>query len=259
MSAFLIDARFLLGRTTETFWGAPLIVVDGKDNTFCFGFMRDLLRLRNSLHISAGAIVFGRDASTFATENDIRSVIELCQKLSIVIIEEQKSSVLAIVATHVDRFSNIVTDDHRILSFCTERRAVHLARDPSLIERVTADEVQRRLGVPVQYVPTYLALTESREHRRASGNTGQPAVTTREARRLVELYGALPDIYQHLSNVRSPALRNTLTGNRDIFTNDTAVTRLPCWRPRSNSQVHSPGGSMERQSNRSFATTASIR
>jgi hypothetical protein len=38
MSAFLIDARFLLRNTTETFWGASLIVVDGKDNTFCFGF-----------------------------------------------------------------------------------------------------------------------------------------------------------------------------------------------------------------------------
>jgi hypothetical protein len=31
MSAFLIDARFLLRNSTETFWGAPLIVVDGKD------------------------------------------------------------------------------------------------------------------------------------------------------------------------------------------------------------------------------------
>ena len=39
MSAFLIDSRFLLSNTTETFWGAPLIVVDGKDNTFCFGFL----------------------------------------------------------------------------------------------------------------------------------------------------------------------------------------------------------------------------
>jgi hypothetical protein len=57
MSAFLIDSRFLLSNTTETFWGAPLIVADGKDNTFCYGFLRDLLRLRNSLCISAGVIV----------------------------------------------------------------------------------------------------------------------------------------------------------------------------------------------------------
>jgi hypothetical protein len=28
MSAFFIDARFLLRNTTEAFWGAPLILVD---------------------------------------------------------------------------------------------------------------------------------------------------------------------------------------------------------------------------------------
>jgi len=217
MSAFLIDARFLLRSTTETFWGAPLIVVDGKDNTFCFGFMRDLLRLRNSLHITAGAIVFGRDASTFATENDIRSVVDLCRNLRVVIIEEQKLPVLAIVATHADRFSDIVTDDRRMLSFCTERRLVHLGKDPRSIERVTADGVQRSLGVPVQHVATYLALTETRQHRRVSGNSGQPVVTTRAARRLVELHGTLPDIYQHLSAMKSPALRKKLADNQKHF------------------------------------------
>lgn len=181
MPAFLIDARFLLRNTTESFWGAPLIVVDGKDNTFCFGFMRDLLRLRNSLHISAGAVVFGSDASSFATEKDIRSVVDLCRELGVVVIEEQKLPVLAIVATHADRFSNIVTNDRRILYFCTERRAVHLGRDPRSIDRMTPDGVQRSLGVPVQHVPTYLALTEDRKHGRASANGAQPAVTTREA------------------------------------------------------------------------------
>jgi hypothetical protein len=39
---FLIDARFLLRSTTETFWGTPLMVVNGSDNTFCYGLMRDL-------------------------------------------------------------------------------------------------------------------------------------------------------------------------------------------------------------------------
>src|SRR5271165_7327679 len=99
MSAFLIDSRFLLSNTTETFWGAPLIVADGKDNTFCYGFLRDLLRLRNSLCISAGMIVFGSDASSLATENDIRSVVDLCRELGILVIEEPKLPVLAIVAT----------------------------------------------------------------------------------------------------------------------------------------------------------------
>jgi DNA polymerase I len=217
MSVFLIDARFLLRNTTETFWGAPLIVVDGKDNTFCFGFLRDLLRLRKSLHISAGAVVFGGDALSFATERDIRSVVDMCRELGVSVIYEPKSPVLAVVATYGDRFSNIVTDDRRILRFCTERRAVHLGKDLGSIERVTPDGVQRSLGVPVQHVPTYLALTDGRKHGQASSNDSQPAVTTREARRLVELHGSLPGIYQHLSNMKSLSLRKKLADNQKIF------------------------------------------
>ena len=217
MSTFLIDARFLLRDTTETFWGAPLIVVDGKDNTFCFGFTRDILRLRNALHISAGAVVFGSDASTFATEKDIHSVIDLCRKLSLVVIEEPKLPVLAIVAAHADRFSNIVTDDRRILYFCTEGRSIHLTADPRSIERVTPEWVRRSLRVAVQHVPTYLALTEGRQHGHASSNSARPAVTTREARRLVELHGPLPDIYQNLSAMKSPALRKKLADNQKLF------------------------------------------
>ncbi|HME32935.1 MAG TPA: DNA polymerase [Terriglobales bacterium] len=217
MSAFLIDARFLLRNTTEAFWGAPLIVVDGKDNTFCFGFLRDLLRLRNSLHISVGAIVFGGDALSFATERDIRSVVDMCRGLGVSVIYEPKSLVLAVVATYRDRFSNIVTDDRRMLGFCTERRAVYLGKDPSSIERVTPDGVQQSLGVPARHVPTYLALTDGRKHGQASSNDSQPAVTTREARRLVELYGSLPGIYQHLSTMKSLSLRKKLADNQKIF------------------------------------------
>ncbi len=217
MSAFLIDSRFLLRNTTETFWGASIIVVDGKDNTFSFGFLRDLLRLRNSLRISAGVIVFGSDASSLATEKDVRSVVDLCRELGVLVIEEPKLPVLAIVATHADRFSDIVTDDRSILCFCTERRTIHLGKDPSSIERMTPDGVQRSLGVPVQHVPTYLALTEGRQHELASSDGARPTLTTREARRLVELHGALPGIYQHLSTMKSPALRKKLVDNQKTF------------------------------------------
>src|SRR5208337_799327 len=62
-----------------------------------------------------------------------------------------------------------------------------------------------------------LALSETRQHRRVSGNSGQQVVTTREARRLVELHGALPDIYQQLSTMKSPALRRKLADNEKHF------------------------------------------
>lgn len=217
MRTFLIDARFLLRNTTETFWGAHPIIADGKDTTFCFGFMRILLRLRNSLHISAGVVVFGNDACLFATMEEIRSVVDLCRELGVAVIEEQKLQVLAIVATHADSFSDIVTDDRRMLFFCSEKRAVHLWKDTSSIERVTPDGVQRSLGVSVQHIPTYLALTEGSKYGQKCSNGSQPAVTTRDARRLVELHGALPYIYQHLPTIKSLTLRKKLADNQKTF------------------------------------------
>jgi hypothetical protein len=87
MRTFLIDARFLLRNTTETFWGAPLIVVNGSDNTFSYGFMRDLLRLRNSLHINAGVIALGSDACSLAPQKDIRMVVQFCRDIGVMVIE----------------------------------------------------------------------------------------------------------------------------------------------------------------------------
>jgi DNA polymerase I-like protein with 3'-5' exonuclease and polymerase domains len=217
MSAFLIDSRFLLRNTTETFWGAPLNISDGRDNTFCFGFLRDLLRLRNSLRISAGVVLFGSDALSVATEKDVRSVVHLCREFGVLVIEEAKLSVLAIVATHADRFSDIVTDDRRVLCFCSEQRAIHLGKDPKSIERMTPDGVLRTLGVSVQHVPTFLALTEGRKDGVPSSNGAEPTATAREARRLVELYGTLPGIYRHLSAVELPGLRKKLTDNQRTF------------------------------------------
>jgi hypothetical protein len=256
MSAFLIDSRFLLSNTTETFWGAPLIVADGKDNTFCYGFLRDLLRLRNSLCISAGVIVFGSDASSLATEKDVRSVVDLCRDLGVLVIEEPKLPVLAIVATHADRFSDIVTSDCRILYFCTERRAIHLGKDPRSIELMTPDGVQRSLGVPVQHVPTYLALTECRKHGPESSEGAQSTLTTREARRLVELHGALPGIYQHLSTSSRPPYEENWPTTRRLSTNGTAITR-PLRPRRLDFQVHLHGISTERKRKRSFESAAS--
>jgi hypothetical protein len=82
---------------------------------------------------------------------------------------------------------------------------------------MTPDGVQRGLGVPVQHVPTYLALTEGRTHGLESSDCAQPTLTTREARRLVELHGALPGIYQHLSTMKSRALRKKLLDNQKTF------------------------------------------
>ena len=47
-NSFLIDATFIVERTHKTFLGAPLLMDQGKDRTFTFGFAREILRLSES-------------------------------------------------------------------------------------------------------------------------------------------------------------------------------------------------------------------
>ena len=48
---FIIDATFILKRIHDSFFGAPLLTVDGKDHTFAFGFARDIFRLRRKFDV----------------------------------------------------------------------------------------------------------------------------------------------------------------------------------------------------------------
>ena len=41
---YLVDTTFFLRQTADVFYGAPLLVADGKDHTFAYGFLRDLLK-----------------------------------------------------------------------------------------------------------------------------------------------------------------------------------------------------------------------
>jgi hypothetical protein len=113
----------------------------------------------------------------------------------VLVFEEPTLPALAIMAAYAGRFSGLVTDDPRMLRFCSEKLTIHLVKGARSIERMTPDGVQRNLGVPVRHIPTYLALTEGCNHAPASSGDSQPTATTREARRLIELYGSLPDIY----------------------------------------------------------------
>jgi len=45
---FLIDTTFIFRQTADAFHGASLLVVDGKDHTFIYGFLRDLLLARRA-------------------------------------------------------------------------------------------------------------------------------------------------------------------------------------------------------------------
>ena len=73
--AFLIDSSFIVERTRKAFLGTSLLTHDKKDATFTFGFIRDLLRLRQTLGIRQGALVFGREAQTRALAQNMADLV----------------------------------------------------------------------------------------------------------------------------------------------------------------------------------------
>ena len=72
---FVIDTTFILEKTAKTFLGASLLVVGRKDHTFCYGFIRDLLRLRGAMAIRRGIVVVGREGQAVASDSDVSAVV----------------------------------------------------------------------------------------------------------------------------------------------------------------------------------------
>ena len=68
---FLIDATFIFENTHKAFLGAPLFVKGGQDRTFLFGFLRDFLRLRNSIGIKGGLIAIGKETYAVSERENI--------------------------------------------------------------------------------------------------------------------------------------------------------------------------------------------
>ena len=61
-NSFLLDTTFIIERTRKTFLGTPLLMVEGRDRTFTFGFAREFLRLRRTLGIRTGVLVIGKNS-----------------------------------------------------------------------------------------------------------------------------------------------------------------------------------------------------
>ena len=82
-SRFLIDAAFIVERAHKTFFGAQLITAAGRDHTFTFGCVRDLLRLRRNLGIRDGVIVFGKETYSVASRERILDLMVVLNELRI--------------------------------------------------------------------------------------------------------------------------------------------------------------------------------
>jgi DNA polymerase-1 len=202
-SPFLIDARFIVERINKDFLGAPLMAADGKDHTFTFGFMRDFLRLRRNLGITAGIVIFGREVYSISIQDRLLDLIAFLREIRIPHRHDPLNLTLHIVGPIYRHFSHIVTDDRRFLQFCTKDFTVVLPRNRKQTEWnwTSPDAVKRTIGVHPSDIPTYLALTEQ---------VTAHSLTNKQAVRLIELCGGSIDSIYGNMDARSNHIRRRL-------------------------------------------------
>jgi 3'-5' exonuclease len=200
---FLIDASFIADKIHNTFLGAPLLTVTGRDRTFAFGFLRDLLRLRHALEIHAGLVVLGREAHLLSSQDSIQSLIPYLHNLRIPHIYEPLNRTLDLMHSIRSSFNHIVASDASFLQFSGDSLTVILPGRgaDSEWDWISAGTVKEMMGISPAHIPTYLALTDS---------SSIAGLTNREAVHLIGAFGDLDSIYRNLDRIGSVHTRTKL-------------------------------------------------
>jgi DNA polymerase I len=201
---FLIDAGFIVAQAHKTFFGAPLMTAAGKDHTFTFGCVRDVLRVRQYLGIRAGVVVIGKEGYLISGRDKVLDLIAVLKELKIPHIHDAGNFALDVASRLRSKFSHILTADRRFLQFCAEDLIVVLPRregKQTEWEWMSLDAMKTTMGIAPKDVPTYLALTDP---------SNASALTSKQAIRLIELYGNIDSIYKNLGQVMSARVRRNL-------------------------------------------------
>ena len=209
---YLIDTTFILRQTADAFYGAPLLVLDGEDRTFVYGFFRDLLLARRELGIARGILVIGLEGHVAAADGDVTAVVRFAKALGIPVVHEPQRSALDICYHLSKKATHLITGEPKLIQLASERLSVIKPKDSKEYECLTPASVLSEVGVVPAEIPTALAL-----HNTRSGCKETGPLTKRQAVRLVELYGGLENIYANLDEITSAAIRDKLTSDREAI------------------------------------------
>jgi DNA polymerase I-like protein with 3'-5' exonuclease and polymerase domains len=204
----LVDTTFLFDKTSKAFLGAEILKRGDEDVTFAFGFLRDVLRLRQKLLVQRGLLVVGKDAYRVAAKNEILLIVELLTELGLPLQHEPTMRALDIANSLSPQTTHLVTHNKAFLQLATDSLHILLPKGSDDYVAVSGDTVKSYLGVTD--VPTFLTLIRAAR------------VTKRQAIRLVELHGNLDQLYENIREITSSALRAKLAENekhiREVYT-----------------------------------------
>ena len=147
--------------TVHSFHGARLLVVDGKDHTFLYGFLRDLLLARRALGVRRGILVVGTEGHGAAANADLTTVVEFAGVLGLPVVHKPRRSVLDICYHLSDKATHLITDDTKLIQLATEQLSIIRPTTRYEYECLTPAAVLSEVGVTPAQIPALLALHDT--------------------------------------------------------------------------------------------------
>ena len=178
----IIDTTFLFDKTHKAFLGVEILSRDGVDVTYTFGLIRDVLRLLQTLQISKGLLVIGKEACGAVPLEKVEPIVTFLEDLGLPLIYEAKISALDIGYSLATKMTHVLSHNKSFLQLASGSFRVLLPNGSNEYVEVTANDVKSYLGVSIGDVPTFLTLTQGLKVTQ---------MTKKQAIRLIELHGNL--------------------------------------------------------------------
>jgi len=218
---YLLDGYSLIYRSYFAFINRPLLNPQGQNVSAYFGFFRSLLNLFDAYNPGYFAVVMDSRVPTFRHEmypdykatrdkapEDLHAQVPLIEEtleaMNIRTVQQDRYEADDIIATLARRCSRdgrpcfIVSGDKDLLQLLDEH--VHMLRpDKGSYRRIGLTEVQEELGISADQVIDYLALIGDS----ADNIPGVRGIGPKTAAKLLNKYGSLDGVYEHLEECSS--------------------------------------------------------
>lgn len=207
IKTFIIDSTFIFKNTHEAFFKTSLLIKGDQDNTFLFGFFRDLLRIRLSLGIKKGVLLISKEIYQITSNDNISKVIALLTQIQIPFIHEIEKGILEVTSSLLSLANYLITNENKLFQFCTDSLTIIVPKESQKYEYLSPKIMKHKLNIRPDDIPTFLILTDELKS----------SITKQQAIRLIELYGTIPNIIQNLSKINSQKIQKKLDMNNDLY------------------------------------------
>ncbi len=233
---FLLDGMALAYRSYFAFIQKPLTNSKGENTSAVYGFVTFLNKILSQEFPEHLAVVFDTAAPTFrhkaykaykATRqkmpDDMAAQLpilkEVVRAYNIPIVEldgYEADNIIGTLAKQAEKegaLSFLVTPDKDFLQLVSEQTKIFKpGRQGTDVEIVNIEGVEKRFGVAPEHVIDVLALTGD-----SSDNIpGVPGVGEKTAIPLIQKYGSIENLYQHLEEISQKGVRTKLETNKAL-------------------------------------------